>query len=194
VLNLLKDNPWIAPLVWALLYTSDYSLTLVCARLYRGQERIVFEGSYEITPIFQSDINALRLISRTFMFFLVVSTAYLALLSYWMRAAELRGAYLMAFGAMALTELTVHVRHLRNLFLFRGARLPNALRGRIEYSRGLLLRASAFELFLFSCLYAFLFLATIAPFILGGALACAALSLNHYRLARRHESARLKAV
>ena len=54
--------------------------------------------------------------------------------------------------------------------------------------RGLLLRTSAFELLLFAGLYFVLFLATGSLFILGGMVATGALSLSHYRLARRHDA------
>jgi hypothetical protein len=36
--------------------------------------------------------------------------------------------------------LTIHVRHLRNLFLFRGLSDPTCVRGRIEYSRPFILK------------------------------------------------------
>src|SRR5436309_10932688 len=49
----------------------------------------------------------------------------------------------LVLGALVLTELTVHIRHLRNWFLFRKALGPGGLRGRLEYPRGILLRASA---------------------------------------------------
>jgi hypothetical protein len=78
------------------------------------------------------------------------------------------------------------MRHLRNGFLFRTAK---AVQGRLSYPRVLLLRASAFELLVFSGLYLALFLVTASTFILGGALACGVLSLNHYRLAQRHPAA-----
>lgn len=39
---------------------------LACARLYRGQDKIVFEGSYEITSTDQADVDALRKVSPRF--------------------------------------------------------------------------------------------------------------------------------
>jgi hypothetical protein len=58
----LLDNLWSGLAVWTALYASDYSLTLACARMYRHGvgEKIVFEGSYELTPYFQPDIDALK--------------------------------------------------------------------------------------------------------------------------------------
>ena len=45
---------------------------------------------------------------------------------------------------------------------------------------------------LWAYLYVFLFVVTADPFVLGGALSCALLAVNHYRFARRHERAALK--
>lgn len=175
-------------LIWAALYISDYYSTIACARLYRAQDKVVFEGSYEITPIFQADVNALRRVSPRFLSVLVVSTAYL----WWMRSLispndQAFGFYVMCLGSLFLLELTVHARHLRNWYQF--SRAMPLLHGRIEYPRGILLRTSALELLTFAGLYAILYGVTRHPFVLGGALACAVLSVNHYRLASRHKAA-----
>lgn len=78
--NVVFDSPWAGPLVWMALYISDYYFTIACARLYRGQNKIVFEGSYEITPVFQADVNALRPVSPRFYLILIASTGYVFLL------------------------------------------------------------------------------------------------------------------
>ena len=39
----------------------------------------MFEGSYEITPLFQNDVNALRQVSPLFLLALAMSTGYLIL-------------------------------------------------------------------------------------------------------------------
>jgi hypothetical protein len=167
---------------------------MACARLYRAQDKIVFEGSYEITPAFQADVDALRRFSPRFLVVLLSSTAYIALLSYWnSRWPGLNGLYALALGALILIQLTVHIRHFRNLFLLRRARF-GGLAGQLRYSRDVILRASSLELLLFGGLYTALFVVGNGTFVLGGALACCALSFNHYRLARRHEASSLKAA
>jgi hypothetical protein len=172
------------PLVWAVLYTSDYYLTIACARLYQAQSAIVFSGSYEITPMFQEDVNALRRVSPRFLFFLVVSTTCLLLMRGVARlSSELFPYYLLVFGGLILVEATVHIRHLRNWYMFRHG-VP-VLKGRVEYPRGLLLRASAFEFAVFAGLYACLYLVTAHPFLLGGVFACGLQALGHYNLAKR---------
>ena len=66
--NHLFDS-WIPGVVlWALLYISDYACTIASAGAYRAgvSEYIEFEGSFELTPYYQADVNALRHFSRRF--------------------------------------------------------------------------------------------------------------------------------
>jgi hypothetical protein len=187
------ESTWLGPAAWAALYISDYFLTVACARMYRAQSTIAFEGSYEITPLFQADVNALRKISPRFVLALVASTAYL----WFVRQiadpfTEISHVYDGVLGAMLLTQATVHIRHLRNWFLF--ARGATVIQGRLMYPRVLLLQMSALELLLFAGLYFGLYLVTANTFIFGGTLACGILALNHYRLARRHRASLLTSV
>ena len=93
--------------------------------------------------------------------------------------------YVGVLGAMLLIQATVHIRHLRNWFLFsKGA---GAIQGTLTYPRHFLLTMSAFELALFAGLYVGLSVVTSSVFVLGGGLGCAVLAMNHYRMARRHK-------
>jgi hypothetical protein len=184
----LFEHVWVPPLVWMVVYLSDYTLTLICARLYQAQDTIVFEGSYEITPTFQADIDALRRISPRFVFLLVVTTFYVWLMGWLIPVtSDSFYWYLFLLGAMLLLEAAVHVRHVRNWHLFKHV-VPQ-VRGRIEYPRVPILRASALDLLAFACLYACIWAVTENPFLLGGAISCTAGSIGHYRLAKRHEAA-----
>lgn len=72
--NFLLDSAWPGLAIWAILYTSDYYLTIWCARLRRrgGADMFVHEGSYELTPYFQKDVDTLRLLSPRFLWMLVL--------------------------------------------------------------------------------------------------------------------------
>jgi len=183
MVDALLDSVWLGPSLWAALYVSDYFLTIACARMYQAQDKIVFEGSYEITPLFQADVNALRRLSPRFVIALFATTAYVFVVQ--RTGGPSSGLYLGVLGALIIAELTVHIRHLRNWFTFTNG--LSQIEGRVAYPRGLLLRTSAFELLLFAALYFVLFLATGSLFILGGVVATGVLSLSHYRLARRHD-------
>jgi len=184
MVDALLDSVWLGPSLWAALYVSDYFLTIACARMYQAQDKIVFEGSYEITPLFQADVNALRRLSPRFVIALFATTAYVFVVQ--RTGGPSSGLYLGVLGALIIAELTVHIRHLRNWFTFTNG--LSQIEGRLAYPRGLLLRTSAFELRLFTALYFVLFLATGSLFILGGVAATGVLSLSHYRLARRHDA------
>src|SRR5262249_39450331 len=114
-------NLWAGLLLWTLLYCSDYYLTLACARMYRDRvrEMIAFEGSYEITPYYQQDVDALRKLSPRFIRALALSLLALSLI--WWLSMQLRvsGLYWFALGAMTLVQVPVHTRHLKNFFFFR---------------------------------------------------------------------------
>jgi len=188
-LSFFFSSVWPGLTVWVLLYISDYALTITCARLYRTgvNEKLAFEGSFELNPIFQKDIDSLRRFSPRFLVFLFVTSGLLALV--WFLSEETTPElYVFLSGAMILLELTVHTRHLRNLLMFRAILKSECVRGRIEYSRPFILRVSSDELFIFSALYALLFVFTQSWFVLGGAATCFSTAIKHRRLAQKAAS------
>lgn len=170
--------------VWVLLYISDYTFAITCARLYRAQDKVAFEGSYELTPCFQRDIDALRVVSTRFLLALLSTVGLFGLL--WVLTQEsFLELYQFAVGSAIIVQLTIHIRHLRNLFLFRAISTADEVRGRIEYARTFALRMSSFECLCFSGLYLALFGFTRSWFVLGGAVGCFALAVKHRRLASK---------
>jgi hypothetical protein len=150
-------------------------------------QKLVFEGSYELTPYFQQDIDSLRIISPRFVAAWVVSGLLLA----WVWILSLQSArefYAFLLGSMILIELTIHIRHLRNFFMFRGFNDSICVRGRIEYSRPFILKNSSREMFAFSFLYLAVFAFTQSWFVLGGATSCFSTAIKHHRLARAASS------
>jgi hypothetical protein len=178
---------WAGPSAWAALYCSDYYLTIACARLYADQDKIRFEGSYELNPVFEAEVNSLRRISPRFIAMWSVST--LGLFVVGMTAeAKMHGFYVFMLGALLLIQLTVHIRHLQNWLLFRHALRSDGITGHLQYRRDVVLRASAFQILEFAVLYAFIYAFTPAgPFVLGGAFACAITAIGQYRLSRERK-------
>jgi hypothetical protein len=181
--NFLFNSLWPGLVIWTVLYISDYSLTLKCARLYKtgASDKIAIEGSYEITPFFQRDIDTLKPVSRRFLFMLLVNAILLATVWLFTRQSA-SPLYNFVLGTLILSQLTIHVRHLRNLALFRGMINSDAVRGRIQYSRKFSLSMSASELFAFSGLWFLVFVFTTSWFALGGAVACLSIAVKHRRL------------
>ena len=182
---LLLEKLWPGLVAWTVLYLSDYSLTIACTRLYQAgaRDKIALEGSYEITPYYQRDINALRRVSPRFVAALILSLVWLSLI-WWFAMQIWPPMYSFSLGAAVLLELAVHMRHFRNLVLFRALVGSDAVRGRIEYPRRLMLRMSSLECVAFSGLFGVVFLFTGSWFVLGGAVACLSLGAKHLRLAR----------
>jgi hypothetical protein len=191
--ELFLQNFWVGLAVWAALFVSDYLLTITCARLYQSgvRDKIAFEGSYELTPYFQRDIDSLRSVSPRFILSLLWTSVMLFLL--WRLVGQsVPEMYSFVLGALILLQFAIHMRHFRNLFLFRAAG-SDAIRGRIEYSRRVVLRSSSLELMEFSGLFFALFAFTQSRFVLGGGVACLSVAAKHWRLARRHVSTAARA-
>lgn len=181
---------WPGLVVWTALYTSDIYLTITCAKLYQAgvKEKFVVEGSYELTPYYQKDVDSLRIFSSRFFWMLCLTLATLSAVWWLVKQSLLPPGYPLVLGYFILVQLVVHRRHLRNLLLFRAITKDGAVRGRIEYSRRLMLRQSALDLVYFASLFALLSLATYSLFILGGALGCFLTAVKHWQLARKQAS------
>jgi hypothetical protein len=104
------------------------------------------------------------------------------------RQGIISGAARFFLGTLLLLELAVHVRHLRNLALFRAIARNDGIRGRIEYSRAVALRMSMVELTAFAGMFFIIFLFTWSSFVPGGAIACLAVGQQHRELAWKADS------
>jgi hypothetical protein len=187
--TLFADSLWPGLLTWMALYVSDYWLTLYCAWLYQAKARskVSFEGSYELNPLFQKDVDAGVRVSPRFVFAMLVSCAWVAMV-WWLTRQPPRWpqAYEFVLGMLILLELAVHVRHARNVVLFRTGVGADGIQGQMHYPRALMLRMSSTEFLAFAGLFGAAFVVTGRPFLLGGATTAAATGIKHLRLARKH--------
>jgi hypothetical protein len=188
VIETLVASPWPGILTFAFLFTSDSSLTMTCARMYREgvRDHIGFDGSFELTPFHQVEVDALRRFGPRFFLALILGATVVAAM-WWMSVSgeTTPATYEFGLGMIVLLQLAVHVRHLRNLSLFRSILAGGAISGRIEYARSTLLTNSAVELIAFGALYAIVSLVVGSMFLAGGALGCAVLGGQQLQLARR---------
>ena len=176
---------WPGLLIWVALYMSDYWCTLTCARMYhRGVQAVVaFEGSYELTPYYQKDIDALRWMSPRFVVALIASIGVLVALWSVSRQA-IEPAYAFGLGALVLVEAAIHVRHLRNLYIFRRILARDGVSGRMEYARSFALGLSGLEMLGFAFAYVVAWLANPTAFLAGGIVGCLSLGAQHMLRAR----------
>ena len=192
LLSTMISNVWFALGLWICVYTADYALTLRGARLYRqgAHAYLRFDGSYELNPLFERDIDQQRRVSRRFLAMLAATcvTIWFA----W-RATQIHlfpaVAFIFWMGVLLLMEVPILMRHTRNLFTFRALQQASDVRGQIIYPRWLTLQLSALDFGLFAVL--FLILSSVADpwFFLGGTLGCLSVTLHHIRFAR-HAKAR----
>ena len=186
--DLLTHTPWPLLLVWGLAYLADYYASIYIARLMLGvlKEHIQFEGSLELTPIFQKDVDALRRLSPAFLWRWLTSFPLLVLI-WWLSTAYLDApqVFYAVIGGLLLREAAVLLRHSRNFALAHLCRRVGSLRGHLEYSRWLSLRLSAVELFGFSALFGLTSIAMESWFFLGGALTCALSGYQHWTYSRK---------
>jgi hypothetical protein len=187
-LDWIIDNVWLALLLWMGLYISDYTLTLRSARLYQGggNQHVVYEKGIELTPYYRGEIAALRGASPRFLFMLGFSSLLLWLIWF---LGQLWGPDSLLFelvmGAYLLLEVSVHMRHIRNLAYFGRMKTSQGVRGKVEYASWLTLQISAVDLTAFAVLFLVVFLLTGRLFFAGGAIGCAVTGFKHWRLARK---------
>src|SRR5262245_31695279 len=133
LMEFMGTHLWPGLVLWALVYCSDYFLSIICASMYRRGvcDKIAFEGSLELTPYYQKDVDALRKISPRFIKALLLSLTGLSLVWWLSMKVAIPSLYLFGLGALVLVEVPVHARHLKNFFFFRDLLLrSDAVRGR----------------------------------------------------------------
>ena len=175
------QNVWIILLLWSFLYLGDYFLTIYSSKKFRDQlaDHYEFERSFELNPVFEKDVNSLRLISPRHIIFWLL-TSFLFYLLWWItNLSNTPQLFCFMFGALFLLEIVIHLRHLRNIAIIRSY-TEGAIFGQIKYSYWFGLKLSAWELFGFLIIYGFIALVESSWFFVGGAMGCLILSIKHY--------------
>lgn len=177
-------------LAWTIVYIADYVSTIVTARLYLqgAHEHIIFEGSMELTPAFQNDVNRQRWVSPRFVAAWGASVIGLGAI-WWLSVGLLEWVQPMQFvvGALLLREGAILLRHARNWLIYRRAHMAREMEGSLRYSRPLMLYMSGGELLSFAIFFTSLSLALASWFFAGGAVGCAVVGWQHLRMSRQAE-------
>lgn len=181
-------SPWPMIGTWVVVYCLDYFQTIRGARLYRevGSQHITFEGSYELNPVFQRDIDRLRMVSPRFIA-LLVGTSILFGLYWWLCSTILfMEPYLVLCGAFLLLEAVVNIQHVRNIATFKYMRdNPQQIGGRVTYTRQFLYWNRALDFGMFALLFGVIFAFTASWVVAGGALAALILAGRMLWMRRR---------
>jgi hypothetical protein len=182
----LSTSPWPGVVLWMILYTSDYYLTIYSARGFREIGHFQFEGSFELTPQYQKDVDALNPVSKRHIALLVLLSVLVYIL-WWVFVDLFYSPWLyeLYLGMFLLIEVVIHLRHLRNIFLIREIRRHGGVGGQITYRKWFSYRVSAFEVNLFAGLFLIIALLHFSTFFLGGAIISFATGFRHNQLAKK---------
>ena len=155
-------------------FVVDWTLTHIgAAASQKVRDRWAVEGSYELNPTWQAEIDA----GRRFTWRLVGVAAVLAALLLAMRYLVEYGAldpafFAVAAGAVLLIQAPTIMAHATNLQMFRDLADPTAISGSVVFSRWLTLRQASWYLVRFAVLWVALWVPSQQAFFLGGALSC----------------------
>jgi hypothetical protein len=186
----LATSPWPGVVLWIILYISDYYLTIYSVRGFREIGHFQFEGSFELTPQYQKDIDVLKPVSRlhiTLLFLYSLLIVFIWGLTKY--SVYFQWTYLLYLGMFLVLEIAVHLRHLRNISLIRAIRKNGGVEGQISYRKWFTYTISAFEFYIFSVLFLLIAALTYSLFFLGGAIMCFGTGFKHSRLAKKAKSA-----
>lgn len=180
----LLDHPWILSLIWMVLYTSDYYLSLANARLYKRQNYYKVEGSFELTPFYQKDIENENKFSVRFLTMLLLFATWIYVIASYLDVPKFGVGILVGFFIMP--EMETHVRHIQNTMLFRKLASSNpGATGQLTMTLESGYKKSATQLACYCSLMLVIFILTGSPMVLGGAIAFLLLALRHISLAKR---------
>lgn len=167
--------------LWVGVYLADYYMTIWGNRLWMqyGKDHIQFGGSYELNPIFQKDVDALKLVSRRFVIFLLVYAGLLLLM--WLMSVWIQLPQLFQFfvGSLVLMEVPILDNHVQNITLFRQMKNPGAVEGQIRYARWIGFTLYRSRSAYWMVIYTVLFLITGSWFIAGGAFTSVSSMMRH---------------
>jgi hypothetical protein len=169
----LIGSPYPGMIVWFILYTSDYYMTLATAKGYKEMGIFLHEKSFELTPQFQKDIDNGARVSKLHLTFLIGYTLLIGM--FWFlcyRVSDLPWLYSILIGALTLLEVVVHLRHLRNWYQLRVYRREGGLSGQVIFAERFSYRLSSFDFYIHALLFGLYYLLTYSPFFLGGVLIC----------------------
>ncbi|GEM_PF-1411720 len=162
-------------LIWIAIYSSDWIMNYIGARLYHNRVRSfwLFEKGYYLKFISEEEIKKpARLIIRFFSELLISSVAIWIIL-YSCRLLSSWNIYEFTCGTFVLLEACIHFRHVRNVALFSLAKKDSGLYGCIAIPKWVTLRNSFTEFAIFSLSYLLIFLFdTSNYFVLGGIVSC----------------------
>jgi len=173
-MNTLLDSLPVAIGLWLVVYIADYYLTLYGRQLWiqNAKQFITFQGSYELNPYYQSDIDANKRLSRRFFFMLGYGVLWMVLMWGATQYLNIQQVFPAAIGYLLLREIVILSSHVQNIRLFQSAGITDALQGQISYARWVSLDGTAWKYFYWGLIFLVFAVLMANWFFIGGAFAC----------------------
>jgi hypothetical protein len=192
-------NPWIAMVIWSLIFGADLALVMLASKAYaRGASKhIAFGGPIGAELAAGWSPERRRRLGAKYLTQLALSCGILWL-AWWVPTRWdafddwywlLEKLFPFVCGAYMLVEVPVLLGHARNLLLFYHASRSLGLEGHLKHADWLVHTRAAVEFACFACVWLALFAATHATFFLGGAYKCLAMALRQGVAAQRERRA-----
>ena len=143
---------------------------------------IRYQYGYELNPAFEKQIAGHRWISWKHLSLVSVMVAWLILI--WLMVGG-GGLFEFLAGGILLLYVSVNLRHLQNILIFRALGHPDAVQGHIEYAYWLSQRTSAYLFLSEAILFAVAGALIPRPFFWGGVFFCMLYFVKSMRLANR---------
>jgi len=188
--ELVFQKLWLVLPLWLILYIADYTLTIIGARYYKSgaQEHFLFEGSYELSPEFQNDIDALRTFSPTFIKAIMTSSLLIVFLWYF-SFTNFLALFFFKFlvGGIIIREFVPLFMHVHNITLFHFAYKNQGVSGQVQYKQWLSYRMASLKMITYSFFFLFVYFLSGSISFLGGAVLTASTGLKFSRLSMTHK-------
>jgi hypothetical protein len=171
-----------------LLLLADYFLTIAGALLYkRGYGKHVRYENYELNPMWQRSVNAVRWFNPRH---LLITAVVTLLLIFWSKAVAPadEAAYDFVIGLVATAYLIIVGRHFGNILIFLHAiKHPDDLSGEARLRHRAGLKASQSQLWQVFLPLSFIALYERTAFLTGCLCAPVLLTINHLVWARKYQ-------
>src|SRR5579859_1661668 len=131
------DNLPAALALWIILYSCDYYLSIHANQLRAkyAESHFGFDGSFELNPYYQKDIDANRRVSQRFLLMLLLFILWLALIYILAFSLKIPELFSVGVGYLLLLELPILDGHVANITLFNSMKTPSAVVGSIAFAR-----------------------------------------------------------
>ncbi len=177
-----------AVVLFALVYAGDYYFTILGVKGQKKyvSEHIAVEGSLELTPGYQKDVDNQRMFSWRFVGFLL-GFSWLIFFSWLLFVVRSNqpAIFQAVYGAFLFSEISVHHRHLNNMAQLYFTRRGAGLEGKVSYARWLVYKNSASHFFADGLIFLLVFLFSGSWFFLGGAFMCMVYASSHMRMSNQ---------